>query len=164
MTSSGNIEPEIKQTLEMLGITYTWIVVDPDFADTENFCRKYDYPMEKSGNTILVASKRGEKKYCACIVLATAKLDVNKKVKELMGVSRLSFANTEETIHLTGMMIGGVTPIGLPDTLPVFIDSDVMTIDYVIIGGGSRSGKIQVNPQELLKLPNSKVVQGLSKT
>ncbi len=62
MTSAGNIEPEIKQTLEMLGITYTWIVVDPDFADTENFCRKYDYPMEKSGNTILVASKRGEKK------------------------------------------------------------------------------------------------------
>jgi len=62
------------------------------------------------------------------------------------------------------MMIGGVTPIGLPDTLPVFIDSDVMTIDYVIIGGGSRSGKIQMNPQELLKLPNSKVVQGLSKT
>ena len=148
MTSAGNIEPEIKQTLEMLGITYTWIVVDPDFADTENFCRKYDYPMEKSGNTILVASK----------------LDVNKKVKELMEVSRLSFANAEETTHLTGMMIGGVTPIGLPDTLPVFIDSDVMTIDYVIIGGGSRSGKIQMNPQELLKLPNSKVVQGLSKT
>jgi len=39
-----------------------------------------------------------------------------------------------------------------------------MAIDYVIIGGGSRSGKIQVSPQELLKLPNSKVVQGLSKT
>ncbi len=81
-----------------------------------------------------------------------------------MEVSRLSFANAEETAHVTGMMIGGVTPIGLPDTLPVFIDSDVMTIDYVIIGGGSRSGKIQMNPQELLKLPNSKVVQGLSKT
>ena len=114
MTSAGNIESEIKQTLEILGITYRWIVVDPDFAHTENFCRKYDYPMEKSGNTILVASKRGEKKYCACIVLATAKLDVNKKVKELMGVSRLSFANTEETTHLTGMMIGGVTPLAIP--------------------------------------------------
>ena len=81
-----------------------------------------------------------------------------------MGVSRLSFANTEETTDLTGMMIGGVTPIGLPDTLSLFIDSDVMASDYVIIGGGSRSGKIQVSPQELLKLPNSKVVPGLSKS
>lgn len=164
MTSNGNIESEIKQILKELYIGYKWIDVDPNFADTENFCAQYKYPMDKSGNTILVASKRGEKKYSACIVLATTKLDVNKKVKELMQVSRLSFANSEETMDITGMLIGGVTPIGLPENIPLYIDSKVMTNDYVIIGGGSRSGKIQLDPQDLLKLPAAEVVKGLSKS
>lgn len=164
MTFDGNIESEIRQILKKLDIDYRWIDVDPNFADTENFCAKYKYPMDKSGNTILVASKRGEKRYSASIVLATTKLDVNKKVRELMQVSRLSFANSEETMEITGMLIGGVTPIGLPQNLPLYIDSKVLANDYVIIGGGSRSGKIQLNPLDLLKLPSAQVVEGLSKS
>ena len=164
MTFDGNIESEIRQILKNLDIDYRWIDVDPNFADTENFCAKYKYPMDKSGNTILVASKRGEKRYSASIVLATTKLDVNKKVRELMQVSRLSFANSEETMEVTGLLIGGVTPIGLPQNLPLYIDSKVLANDYVIIGGGSRSGKIQLNPLDLLKLPSAQVVEGLSKS
>ena len=164
MTFDGNIESEIRQILKKLDIDYRWIDVDPNFADTESFCAKYKYPMDKSGNTILVASKRGEKRYSASIVLATSKLDVNKKVRELMQVSRLSFANSEETMEITGMLIGGVTPIGLPQNLPLYIDSKVLANDYVIIGGGSRSGKIQLNPLDLLKLPSAQVVEGLSKS
>ena len=160
---TDNIESKIKQVMESLGITYSWIDIDPNYADTENFCQKYGYPMDNSGNTILVASKRGEKKYSACIVLATTRLDVNKKVKELMQVSRLSFANAEETTAITEMLIGGVTPVGLPEHLPLYIDDKVMNKDYVIIGGGSRSGKIRLNPEELLKLPSAQVIEGLSK-
>ena len=81
-----------------------------------------------------------------------------------MQVSRLSFANAEETTEITGMLIGGVTPIALPEHLPLYIDSKVMNKDYVIIGGGSRSGKIQLAPEELLKLPNAQVIEGLSKS
>ena len=80
-----------------------------------------------------------------------------------MQASRLSFANSEETMEITGMLIGGVTPIGLPQNLPLYIDSKVLANDYVIIGGGSRSGKIQLNPLDLLKLPSAQVVEGLSK-
>ena len=60
----------------------------------------------------MVASKRGQKKHCACIVAATDRLDVNKRVKGLMEVSRASFAGADETMEITGMMIGGVTPFG----------------------------------------------------
>ena len=114
MNSTAFIESTVKSTLDNLDIDYEWIEVDPDFADTASFCKKYGFGLDKSGNTIILASKRGEKKYSACIVLGTDRLDVNKTVRNLMGVSRLSFANADETMHLTGMMIGGVTPFGLP--------------------------------------------------
>ena len=116
--------------------------------------REYGFPPEKSGNTIVVASKRGAKKYCACIVAATDRLDVNKRVKGLMEVSRASFASADETMELTGMMIGGVTPFGLPDDLPIYADAKLRDLDYVILGGGSRSFKLKMAPAELGKLSN----------
>src|SRR5262249_23628450 len=96
---------------------------DPAFADTAAFCVHYGVPPGESVNTILVASRKEPKKYAACLVLATTKLDVNRKVAELLDVRKLSFASGEETVAVTGMMIGGVTPFGLPDGLPIYVDS-----------------------------------------
>ena len=153
MRRAEDNEQQVKLTLEGMEVEYEWIEVDPDFADTAAFCEKYGFLMDHSGNTIIVASKRGEKKYSACIVLGTDRLDVNKKVRSLMEVSRLSFANAAETMNLTGMMIGGVTPFALPASLPVYVDAMIMDLDYVILGGGSRSGKIKVPPSALLNIP-----------
>ncbi len=59
--------------------------------------------MEQSGNTIIVASKKEPKVFVACVVLATTRLDVNKRVRKLMGVSKASFASAEEMKVITGM-------------------------------------------------------------
>ena len=160
--TAEDIEQQVKSTLASMNVEYEWIDVDPDFADTAAFCEKYGFRMDHSGNTIIVASKRGEKKYSACIVLGTDRLDVNKKARSLMGVSRLSFANADETMHLTGMMIGGVTPFALPKSLQIYIDAMVMDLDYVILGGGSRSGKLKVHPSALLNISAASVIEGLS--
>ena len=162
MRKSEDIEQQVRRTLESMNVEYEWIEVDPDFADTAAFCEKYGFPMDHSGNTIIVASKRGEKKYSACIVLGTDRLDVNKKVRSLMEVSRLSFANADETMDLTGMMIGGVTPFSLPDDLPLYIDATIMNLEYVILGAGSRSAKLKVSPSSLLKISAASVIEGLS--
>ena len=143
---------------------YEWIEVDPEYADTAEFCERYGFTMEESGNTIIVASKRGEKKFAACIVLGMDRLDVNKKVRNLMQVSRLSFANSENTMELTGMMIGGVTPYMLPDSIPLYIDSKIMNLESIILGGGSRSGKLRLSPKELLKIPSAEIIEGLSQS
>ncbi|MBT3943084.1 MAG: hypothetical protein HOC77_07225 [Chloroflexi bacterium] len=135
---------------------------DPEFADTAAFCEKYGFPPEQSGNTILIASKRGEKKYSACIALAHTRLDVNHTVRDVMGVRRLSFASADETADLTGMMIGGVTPFCLPEDLPVYVDGRIMELDYVILGGGSRSAKVKIHPEVFNKMPTVTVVEGLA--
>ena len=162
MCTSGDIEQRVRSTLESMNVEYEWIAVDPSFADTAECCEKYGLRMDHSGNTIIIASKRGEKRYSACIVLGTERLDVNKKVRSLMEVSRLSFADSDETMHLTGMMIGGVTPYGLPLSIPIYIDDKIMLLDYVILGAGSRSAKIKVAPESLLNIPTATVITGLS--
>ncbi|NKB77183.1 MAG: hypothetical protein GKR96_09090 [Gammaproteobacteria bacterium] len=153
---------EVSAIIEALNIEHTVISCRPEFADTQAFCDHYGYAVDESANVLLVASKKGELKYAACLVLATTRLDVNKTVRKKLEVSRISFASPEQTRDLTGMELGGVTPFGMPNNVPVWIDSRVMQCNQVILGGGNRSTKIVVPPAMLLKIPNVEVVENLA--
>jgi len=158
----GDVEDKVREALARLGVPYEVMHIDPAFADTAAFCEKYGVPLDHSGNTIIVASKKEPRQYAACLVLATTRLDVNHAVRNLMGVSRLSFASADETMALTGMMIGGVTVLALPPDLPIYVDERVMALPWVILGGGSRSTKIKTSPETLRRMPNVRVVPGLA--
>ena len=162
MSDDADIEAKVASALEDLGATFEVMRIDPGFADTAAFCEKYGIPLDHSGNTIIVASKKDPKKYCACLVLATTRLDVNHAVRGLMEVSRVSFDTADETKDLTGMMIGGVTLLALPPELPIYVDERIMALDYVILGGGSRSSKLKLAPDVLRRVPNVRVVPGLA--
>ncbi|MDH4118449.1 MAG: hypothetical protein OEW30_13775 [Acidimicrobiia bacterium] len=135
---------------------------DPTLADTAAFCEAYGVAPEDSANTIVVLSKKPEGLACACLALATTRLDVNHRVRALLGARKVSFASADATVALTGMEIGGVTPFGLPGDLPVYVDSAVMTRDVIVLGGGNRRSKLRVEPTALLTLPNSQVIENLA--
>ena len=157
------LDPLVQRAMLSNDVVYEVLPCDPDLADTAAFCAHYGFAIEQAANTILVASKKvAPPKYAACVLLGTTRLDVNKKVSELLAVKRLSFADEETTKDLTGMMIGGVTAFGIGD-LPIYVDSAVMEQVRVVMGGGNRSSKLLLNPNELTKLPNVVVVEGLAK-
>ena len=138
--------------VERLGVAYELITIDPADADTVVFCEKYGYPLEESGNTIVVASKKEPKQFSACIVLAHTQLDVNKRVRKLMGVSKASFATAEEMQTATGMQVGGVTPFSLPAEWPLYVDERIMQLEWVVLGGGGRDTKIKILSSVFAKL------------
>jgi prolyl-tRNA editing enzyme YbaK/EbsC (Cys-tRNA(Pro) deacylase) len=148
--------------LDATGIDYEIIDCDPELADTAQFCEAYGYSMEQSANTILVVGKSEPQVFAACLVLAHTRLDVNKVVRRRFGVKKASFASGEDTVRLTGMQIGGVTPFGLPDDLPIWVDSRVMECDRIILGGGSRDRKVLAPPQVLTQI-GAEVVEVLAK-
>lgn len=156
-------EAPVLAALSRLGIAYERLECDPEAADTAVFCARYAIPPDRSANTILVASKKEPKVYAACVVLATTSLDVNHAVRGLLGVSRLSFASAEETIAVTGMLVGGVTPFGLPEGLTIYVDEAVLAPEWIILGGGGRSSKIKLAPAALTRVTSVKVVPGLAR-
>ncbi|HYR87264.1 MAG TPA: YbaK/EbsC family protein [Terriglobia bacterium] len=154
-------EESVVEALKNLRVAWEAIEIDPAFADTAAFCEKYGYPVEQSCNTIIVASKKEPKQFVACVVLAHTRLDVNKRVTKLMGVSKASFASAEEMMTLTGMQVGGVTPFSLPPGVPLYIDDRIPALDWIILGGGGRSLKIKTSPVIFEKL-GAEVVAGLA--
>ena len=154
----SGLDPGVQRQIEALGIVHQVLDCNPELADTEAFCAHYGIARDDAANAIIVAAKSEPRKYAACLVLATTKIDVNHKLSKIMGIKRLSFASAEETKELTGQLIGGVTVFGLPDTLPVYVDARVMEREAVIVGGGNRSTKVRVPPAELRKMPSVEVV------
>ncbi|HEV8718250.1 MAG TPA: YbaK/EbsC family protein [Candidatus Binatia bacterium] len=145
-------EQKVISAVDALGVPYELIPIDPAYADTAAFCQHYGYPLECSANTIIVASHREPKQLAACVVLATTQLDVNKRVRKLLGVSRASFATAEEMMALTGMQVGGVTPFALPAGLSLYVDARIMQLDWILLGSGGRAAKIKIAPAVFITL------------
>jgi prolyl-tRNA editing enzyme YbaK/EbsC (Cys-tRNA(Pro) deacylase) len=155
------LERRVLDAVEATAEPFEVIEIDPDLAETAAFCERYGYPLETSGNCILVASSDDDPVMAACVVLATTKLDVNKRVRKRLGVRKLSFAPAELTRDVTGMEIGGVTPFALPEDLPLWIDARIVGLERVIVGGGSRRLKLAVSPAALTAV-GGEVVEDLA--
>lgn len=154
--------PEVIEALDAGGLEYEIMDCDPELADTAQFCDAYGIPLENSANAILVASRKPEGHNAVCVVLAHTRLDVNGAVRRKLGVRKVSFASAELTRELTGQEIGGVTIFGLPHDLPIWLDSQVVERDWVIVGAGSRTAKIRLDPSQLVDRDGYEVVDGLA--
>lgn len=155
-------ESLVRDRIARSGYAAELIDCDPNLADTAKFCAAYGYSLDESANTIVVASKRPRGVYAACVVLANTRLDVNRRVRDILEVKKLSFAPPELTAELTGMTMGGVTPIALPESLPVLVDARITEREWVIVGGGSRSLKVKLPSDYFVDLATARIVDDLA--
>ena len=156
------IEQRVITAATSTGVAIEVLDCDPDLADTAAFCAAYGIDVADSANTIMVATKEDHPRYVACVVLATHRLDVNGVVRRRLGARKVSFAPAESTAALTDMVMGGVTPFGLPDDIEVWVDAAVMERSEIITGGGSRAIKLRHSPAALCSLPTVQVVELLA--
>jgi prolyl-tRNA editing enzyme YbaK/EbsC (Cys-tRNA(Pro) deacylase) len=161
METDAAIEARVREAAEATGLPFDVVACDPTLADTAEFCATYGYALDDSANCVVVKGKSEPPVFVACIVLATTRLDVNGVVRRRLGTRKASFATADEVEALTGMAIGGVTPLGLPAQLPIWVDDRVLTRERIVLGGGSRSCKI-VGPPALLAGIGAEPIEGLA--
>lgn len=138
--------------------------IDPELADTANFCEAYGVPLEASANCVVIAARRGgEARLAACVVLATTRADVNGVVRRRLEARKASFAPREEAVRQTGMEYGGITPVGLPEEWPILVDAAVVAQPLVVVGSGLRRSKLVLPGAALAELPGAEVVDGLAR-
>src|SRR6516162_7107709 len=114
---TSDIEARVRAAAAATGVAFEIVPCDPALADTADFCAAYGYAPEDSANCVVVVGKSDPPVFAACVVLATTRLDVNGLVRRRLGTRKASFASPDDVETLTGMTIGGVTPISLPAEL-----------------------------------------------
>ena len=138
--------------------------IDPDLADTAAFCKTYDIGLDISANCVVVAAKQsgGERRLAACMVLATTRADVNGVVRRQLEARKVSFAPMDVAVAETGMEYGGITPLGLPTTWPLLVDTRVAATERVVVGSGIRASKLLLPGALLGRLPTGAVLDLVS--
>jgi prolyl-tRNA editing enzyme YbaK/EbsC (Cys-tRNA(Pro) deacylase) len=138
--------------------------IDPGAADTAEFCDRYGVALDQSANCVVVVGRRsGETRFAACVVLATARADVNNVVRRLLDVRKASFASMDVAVAETGMEYGGITPIGLPASWPVLVDAAVAEQQRIVVGSGVRRSKLLLPGRSLVPLTGATLVDGLAR-
>jgi prolyl-tRNA editing enzyme YbaK/EbsC (Cys-tRNA(Pro) deacylase) len=138
--------------------------IDPELADTAQFCAAYSSSLDRSANCVVVAGRRGDDtRYAACLVLATTRADVNGLVRKRLNARKASFAPMDDAVAHSGMEYGGITAIGLPEGWPLLVDAAVAAAPAVVIGSGIRGSKLALPGDLAARLPGAEVIDGLGR-
>jgi prolyl-tRNA editing enzyme YbaK/EbsC (Cys-tRNA(Pro) deacylase) len=138
--------------------------IDAEFADRAKFCEHYGVDPKDGANCVIAVAVRGEKRtFAACLVPVNCRADLNNVARKTLGAKKISFAPLDEVLAETGMEYGGITPLGLPASYPILIDSRIAAMERLIIGGGFRRSKLSISGKVLAELPNAVIVEGLGK-
>ena len=155
--------PHIETALASANVAYEIWPCDETMAYTANFCAHYNVSVDNSVNAILVQDKYNAENYALCLVTAADRLDVNGTVRKKLGAKKASFASSEMTTDVTAMEIGGVTPVGLPQGIRIWIDAKIMALDYIILGGGNRTSKLKLDPAYFTDIAEAEIIENLSR-
>jgi prolyl-tRNA editing enzyme YbaK/EbsC (Cys-tRNA(Pro) deacylase) len=138
--------------------------IDAEYADSAKFCEHYGVDPKDGANCVVAVATRGENRtFAACLIPVNCRADLNNVARRTLGAKRVSFAPLDEVLEETGMEYGGITPLGLPESYPILIDSRIAEMERLVVGGGFRKSKLSVSGKILAEFPNAVIVEDLGK-
>jgi Cys-tRNA(Pro)/Cys-tRNA(Cys) deacylase len=105
--------------------------------------------------TIVV--RRGEDDYVFVLVPGGRRFDW-PKVREHLGVKRLSLPDAAEARAVTGYERGAITPFGASRAWPVIADASVASLERVAVGGGAHGVNVHLAPADLVAALDAELV------
>lgn len=84
---------------------------------------------------------------CA-VVPATSHLAL-KALAAVVGGKHAEMAAPKKAQHLTGYVVGGISPLGQRTQLPVNIDDSALEQGAILVSGGKRNLSVRVAPRDL---------------
>lgn len=75
-----------------------------------------------------------------------------RKVKALGNGKKVRMASSAEVPAHTGFAVGAVSPVALPEGLPVYMDSSLRRYDTIYPAAGETNNMFRTTPDELLRV------------
>jgi hypothetical protein len=164
---SERVPPAVLGSGSGSALPFDVIACDPEFALTRAaFCARVRVsPWSVPQNTLVVArtsKKEPEANNAACVGSRHDPTDVNHGGfvtcwEARNAPSPTAGGDARADGHMT---VGGVTAFGLPEGLPLYVDSRVMDLDWIILGTGGRNGMIRIAPEVFRGCPRRRSWKG----
>lgn len=90
------------------------------------------------------------------IIPVDRKLDL-KALAVATGHKKLAMADPEVAERATGMVVGGISPIGQKRLLPTVLDDSALAFEAILVSGGRRGLDVELAPGDLIGLVGATV-------
>ncbi len=94
------------------------------------------------------------------LVTAVVPVEIQLDLKALAaacGVKKAAMATSQDAERSTGMVVGGISPVGQRRTLPTVLDDSMCTQPTVFVSGGKRGFDIELGPADLARITAGKI-------
>ncbi len=71
-----------------------------------------------------------------------------KQLARVLGAKSVTPCDLAKTERLTGYSVGGISPFGTRQKLPVYIEKTILTLPRIYINGGKRGFLVEVDPKQ----------------
>lgn len=113
------------------------------------------FPVERTVKTLVV--DLGQKGYIMVLMPGDKNIDL-KKLASAFSMKRAAMADTSTAERLTGYLVGGISPFGTKQDLPVVMEECLLEFDRVAINAGKRGVMLVMDPKDILLAVNGEVL------
>src|SRR5512143_3723738 len=122
-------------------VRYEHLEMGAEFA-----ARATGFPLERTVKTRVV--DLGSKRYALALVSGERQLDM-KRLARALSTKRAEMADALTAERITGYHVGGISPFGIKQPLPVVMDEAIMDLDDVLINAGQRGAMLRMPPRDI---------------
>lgn len=92
------------------------------------------------------------------VVPADRELDP-KRLASVLGGRRAVIVDPAAAERATGMVVGGISPLGARRPLPIVIDSSIVDHATVFVSAGRRGLQLELAPEDLVRLSKAQTIR-----
>jgi len=122
-------------------VAYEHLEKGADFA-----ARATGFPLAGTVKTLVVDA--GPQRNVLVLVPGDRQLDL-KRLARALAAKKASMADAATAERLTGYHVGGISPFGSRQTLPVVMDQTILASEEVLINAGRRGVMLKMSPQDI---------------
>jgi len=137
----------VTQALDALGIPYRLHVHTTPLRSLEQAASERGLLPNQIVRSLVFRLE--DEKYILVLMPGPGKVDW-PKLRHHLGVSRVTTAEADEVLEVTGYKTGAVSPFGLPEPLRVLADRRIMDHETISIGAGIRNAGVILRRDDLL--------------
>jgi Cys-tRNA(Pro)/Cys-tRNA(Cys) deacylase len=131
------------QFLEQKNIPFEVVKYNHEKKGAEFASRASGFPLERTIKTLVV--DLGEKQYALVLVPGDQQLSM-KRLAGIRGVKRAAMADTQTAERITGYRVGGISPFGTRQKMPVIMEESMLEYDKVLVNAGQRGMMLKIAP------------------
>jgi Cys-tRNA(Pro)/Cys-tRNA(Cys) deacylase len=122
-------------------VAYEHIEKGAEFA-----ARATGFPLERTVKTLVVGA--GPQGHILALVPGDRQLDL-KRLARVLAAKKASLADAQTAERLTGYHVGGISPFGSRQALPVVMDQIILAFEEVLINAGQRGVMLKMSPSDI---------------